>query len=93
MKLYVGNLPYSVTENDLKELFSGYGNLGSVDLIIDKYSGQSKGFGFVEMPEDEEAEKAIQELNDKPFKGRPLRVNQAQERTERPPRRNSAPRR
>jgi len=87
MKLYVGNLPYSVTENDLKELFGSFSSLGKVDLIVDKYSGQSKGFGFVEIG-DEEAEKAINELNDKSFKGRPLRVNQAQEKTERPPRRN-----
>jgi RNA recognition motif-containing protein len=84
MKLYVGNLAYTVTQDDLKELFSEFGEASSVELISDRNTGQSKGFGFVEMPSNSEADVAIKALNGKNFKGRPLKVNQAQPRADKP---------
>lgn len=84
MKLYVGSLPYSVTEDDLKELFLPFGEITSVQLIVDKYTGQSKGFGFVEMAKNSEADTAIKSLNEQPYKGRSIKVNQAQARSDRP---------
>jgi RNA recognition motif-containing protein len=84
MNIYVGNLPYGVTEDDLNDAFSQFGKVASVSIIKDKFSGQSKGFGFVEMPNDAEAEEAIKALNERDFKGRNLRVNQAKPREERP---------
>ena len=79
-KLYVGNLDYSVTTDDLKELFGQIGSCESVAIINDRDTGQSKGFGFVEMSTDAEAQKAIQQLNSKDLKGRALKVNEANER-------------
>jgi RNA recognition motif-containing protein len=76
-KLYVGNLPFSATEGSVSDLFSQIGGVDSVRLITDRDSGRSKGFGFVEMATDEEAEKAIAELNGKEFEGRALTVNEA----------------
>jgi len=76
-KLYVGNLAYKATNEDLNELFSQAGTVESVNIITDKYSGQSKGFGFVEMASDEEAQKAIEMLNGKSFMERNLTVNEA----------------
>ena len=76
-KLYVGSLPYSVNEQQLVDLFSKYGSVSSAKIISDKYSGQSKGFGFVEMGSDEEAQKAITGLNGTPLEGRSLVVNEA----------------
>jgi RNA recognition motif-containing protein len=87
MNIYVGNLPYSATEDDLKELFSEFGEVASVTLVSDKFSGQSKGFGFVEMPDNSEADAAIKALNETSFKGRNIKVNQAKPRGERPQRR------
>ena len=87
MNIYVGNLPYSVTESDLKEAFSEFGEVPSVRLVSDKFSGQSKGFGFVEMPNDSEADAAIKALNESSFKGRNIKVNQAKPREDRPQRR------
>lgn len=87
MKLYVGNLPYSVTESDLKEAFSEFGEVAEVALITDKFSGQSKGFGFIEMPDNSEADAAIKSLNDSSFKGRNIKVNPAKPRGDRPQRR------
>ena len=87
MRIYVGNLPYSVTDDDLREVFSEFGELASAEVIKDKYSGQSKGFGFVDMPNNSEADQAIKALNDQPLKGRNLTVNEAKPRAERPPRR------
>ena len=83
-KLYVGNLSFKSTEDDLRELFSQAGEVKSVKIITDLYSGQSRGFGFVEMGTDEEAQKAISLLNGKDFMRRPLTVNEArpQERRE-----------
>jgi RNA recognition motif-containing protein len=82
MRIYVGNLPYSVTDEDLREVFGEYGELSSAEVIKDKFSGQSKGFGFVEMPNGSEADAAIKELNESPFKGRKLTVNEARPRSE-----------
>lgn len=76
-KLYVGNLPYSCTEGDLSDLFSAVGTVESARLITDRSSGRSKGFGFVEMSTDEEAQKAIESLNGKDMEGRALTVNEA----------------
>ena len=87
MKLYVGNLPYSTTEDDLKELFSAHGTVSSVRLINDRETGRSKGFGFVEFENDDEAKAAIEGLHGKDFGGRALVVNEARPQTERPPRR------
>lgn len=87
MNLYVGNLPYGVTESDLMEAFSAFGEVSSVSIISDKFSGQSKGFGFVEMPRNAEADAAIKALNESAFKGRNIKVNQAKPRGERPQRR------
>ena len=87
MNIYVGNLAYSVTEDDLKKAFEAFGKVDRVSIITDKFSGQSKGFGFVDMPNSSEANEAIQALNDQPLKGRKLTVNEARPRPERPQRR------
>ena len=86
MEIYVGSLPYSVTESDLKEAFSEFGEVSSVRLVSDKFSGKSKGFGFVEMPSSSEADAAIAALNESSFKGRDIKVNQAKPKEERPQR-------
>lgn len=80
MRIYVGNLPYDVTEQEIREMFERRGQVSSVDIVTDRYSGQSKGFGFVEMPNADEAQKAITELNGQPLKGRALTVNEARPR-------------
>jgi RNA recognition motif-containing protein len=87
MNIYVGNLPYSVTEEDLRETFSEFGEILSVTIISDKFSGQSKGFGFVEMPNNSEADAAIKALNETSLKGRNIKVNQAKPKGDRPQRR------
>lgn len=87
MKLYVGNLPYNVTDDDLRETFSAFGEVADVSLISDKFSGQSKGFGFVEMPNNSEADAAIKALNETDYKGRNIKVNQAKPREDRSQRR------
>lgn len=76
-KLYVGGLPYSVTEGRLQELFSAHGTVESASVISDKFTGQSRGFGFVEMASSNEAQIAIQSLNGTQFEGRSLTVNEA----------------
>lgn len=86
MNIYVGNLAYSVTDADLSQAFSAYGAVASASVIKDKFSGQSKGFGFVEMPNNSEANEAIKNLNEKPLKGRNMRVNEAKPREDRPAR-------
>ena len=68
MNIYVGNLSYNVTEEELRDIFSEYGEVSSVNIITDKYSGQSKGFGFVEMPSNSEADRAIKALNESSVK-------------------------
>jgi RNA recognition motif-containing protein len=84
-KLYVGNLSYSTTENDLRELFAQAGTVNSCELIKDRDSGQSKGFAFVTMGSQAEAEKAISQFNGKPLDNRALTVNVAKPREERRP--------
>ena len=85
-KLYVGGLPYSVQEDALKELFAQAGSVTSAVIIMDKMSGRSKGFGFVEMATAEEAANAISMFNDQEFEGRKLTVNEARPMEARPPR-------
>lgn len=80
MNIYVGNLPFSVRDNELTELFSEYGEVKSANVIMDRSSGLSKGYGFVEMDDKNSAEEAIQYLNGKEVKGRELRVNEARPR-------------
>lgn len=83
-KLYVGSLPYSTTEQQLSELFSQHGTVTSAKVITDRYTGQSRGFGFVEMATNEEAQKAIAALNGSPLGGRTLVVNEARPQEKRP---------
>ena len=87
MNIYVGNLAYSVTDDDLRELFGEFGEVRSASVISDKVTGQSKGFGFVEMQDNSAADMAIKELNGKQVKGRALKVNEAKPREDRPPQR------
>ena len=82
MNIYVGNLSYEVTEEDLKQGFEAYGEVESVKIIKDYYTGKSKGFGFVEMPARAGAESAIDGLNDTELKGRTLKVNKTRPRSE-----------
>ncbi|MBD3282108.1 MAG: RNA-binding protein [Candidatus Portnoybacteria bacterium] len=81
-KLYVGGIPYETTEDSLKDLFSKIGTVESVAIITDRMSGRSKGFGFVEMSTEEEAKKAIDELNESELGGRKITVNEARPREE-----------
>ncbi len=83
-KLYVGGLPYSTTNDELMKHFSQAGTVTSANVIVDKMTGRSRGFGFVEMPNDQEAEKAIEMFNGKEFDGRSLIVNEARPMSERP---------
>lgn len=83
-RIYCGNLSYSVTSADLEQLFGQYGAVRSADVVMDRDTGQSKGFAFVEMERDADAQSAIAALNDQPHEGRPLRVNEARPREERP---------
>lgn len=77
MDIYVGNLSYSASDDELRELFEQHGSVTSARVIIDKFTGRSRGFGFVEMPDQTEAEKAIENTNGSDFMGRPLRVNES----------------
>ncbi len=83
MNIYLGNIAWSMTEDDVEALFAEFGAVSSVKIITDKYSGRSKGFGFVEMDDDAAAQKAIDALNDSEQEGRNLRVNQARPRESR----------
>ena len=85
-KLYVGGLPYSVTNEELENLFASFGAVSSAQVIMDRESGRSKGFGFVEMNEDADAKTAISELNGKDYQGRSLTVNEARPMEKREPR-------
>ena len=82
MNIYVGNLSYDLSEEDLRRAFEAFGQVSSATIVKDKYSGRSKGFGFVEMPSAEEARSAIGQLNGKELKGRTLNVNEARPRPE-----------
>ena len=84
MNIYVGNLSHELTEEELKQAFEDFGQVESAKIITDRYSGVSRGFGFVEMPTRAEAESAIAELNGKELKGRTLTVNEARPRNEGP---------
>jgi len=88
MNIYVGNLTYDVTENDLRNLFGEHGTVSKVNVIMDKMTGKSKGFAFVEMENDKDGQKAIDALNGVDLQGRNLKVNLANTRTERPARNN-----
>ena len=79
MNFYIGNLAFGVTEKDLKDLFIEFGEVASVKLVTDKFSGQSKGFGFLEMPNNSDADKAIKALNGNPVQGRILKITQVEE--------------
>ena len=83
MNIYAGSLHFKMNEAELRELFEEYGEVSSAKIIFDKYSGKSKGFGFVEMPNDAEAKKAIEELNGSEVQGRNIIVNESIERTDR----------
>ena len=83
MNIYVGNLSYDMTEDDLRTTFQAYGDVDSANIITDRDSGRSKGFGFVEMPNDDHAKAAIDELNDTELSGRNVTVNKARPRPER----------
>jgi RNA recognition motif-containing protein len=83
MNIYVGSLSYDVTESELENLFSEFGTVSAVRIIEDRDSGRPKGFGFVEMPNGDEAQKAITNLNEKEIKGREIKVNQARPRENR----------
>jgi RNA recognition motif-containing protein len=80
MNIFVGSLPFRLDEAELKELFEAYGEVASAKIITDKFSGKSRGFGFVEMPDDEAAQKAIDELNDSEIEGRSIVVNKSEEK-------------
>ena len=83
MKIYVGNMPYSVTSEDLAKLFEEYGRVQDSQVITDRETGRSKGFGFIDMPDNAEADEAIKALNATQLQGRQLTVNQARPRRER----------
>ena len=82
MNIFVGSLPFSIEEADLRESFEAYGAVDSVKVVTDKFTGRSKGFGFVEMPNDEEAQKAIDELNGATVQGRAIVVNKSEPKPE-----------
>jgi len=83
MNIYVGNLASQVTDEELRQAFEEFGQVAEARIIMDKFSGESRGFGFVEMPSKEEAEKAIEEMNGKDLKGSALNVNEARPKTDR----------
>jgi RNA recognition motif-containing protein len=84
MNIYVGNISREVTDTELQDLFTGYGEVGSAKIIRDHFTGESKGFGFVEMPESSSAIKALNELNNQDLKGRKIVVNEARPREDKP---------
>ena len=84
MRIYVGSLSHETTEDELKQAFEQFGQVESVSIIKDKFSGKSKGFGFVEMLADAESQAAVENLNGKEMKGKTIVVNEARPRTERP---------
>jgi len=93
MNIYLGNLSYSATENSVRDLFEGFGQVTTAKIVTDKFTGSSRGFGFVEMTNDDEALKAIAELNGKDFEGRKMVVNESRPREATEGRDNRAPRR
>lgn len=83
MNIYVGNLPFGVTDDDMQQLFAAYGDVSSANVIKDRFSGESRGFGFIEMPSREDALAAIEALNGTDFKGRSITVNEAKPKSPR----------
>lgn len=83
MNIYVSNLSFNTTSESLKELFAEYGEITSANVIMDKYTGDSRGFGFVEMPDDADGKKAIEELNESEFEGKNINVTVARPRVDR----------
>ena len=84
MDIYVGNLAYATTDDGLKAAFAAYGEVTSARVVTDRMTGRSKGFGFVEMPDDDQARKAMEQLNGASFEGQTITVNEARPREERP---------
>lgn len=84
MNIFISNLSWGVNDNDLRELFAEYGEISSAKVIMDKFTGKSRGFGFVEMPDEDAAKKAIEELNQAEFDGKVINVNEAKPREDRP---------
>jgi RNA recognition motif-containing protein len=84
VNIYVGNLAYAVTEDDLRQAFEAYGTVDRASVVTDRMTGRSKGFGFVEMPNEAEAREAITKLNETALKGRNVMVNEARPQTDRP---------
>ncbi len=82
MNIYIGNLPYSISEDDLRDLFAAHGEVSSANIIMDRDSGRSKGFGFVEMPDKAQGEAAINAINQTDVQGRSVRVNEARPRND-----------
>ncbi len=89
MNIYIANLSYGVTDQDLKQLFEEYGDITSAKVIMDRYTGKSRGFGFVEMSDDEAAKKAIEELDRAEFDGKTINVSVAKPKTDAPRRSNN----
>ena len=89
MNIYVGNLPYAITRDELRDLFAAFGEVKAARIVTDRETGRSKGFGFVEMPNDAEANNAIAEMNGKEIGGRKVVVNEARPREDRPQRPNN----
>ena len=83
MNIYVGNLSYGISEDELRQAFSAFGEVSSVKILMDRETGRSRGFGFVEMPNQSEAEAAVAQLNGKDVGGRALRINEARPREQR----------
>jgi cold-inducible RNA-binding protein len=84
MNIYVGNLSFEAMEDEVRQLFTAYGDVSAVNLLTDKFTGRPRGFGFVEMPQQEQAQAAIQNLNGKEYMGRALTVNEARPKSDRP---------
>jgi len=84
MNIYVGNLSFQVTEEEVRKAFEAHGEVGSVKIVKDNYSGQSKGFGFVEMSQQDQGTAAMKALDGQPFQGRNLKVNEARPKTDKP---------
>jgi len=87
VNIFVGNLSYGASDADLRKAFESFGTVSSASVIVDKFTGKSRGFGFVEMPDAAQAKAAIEGLNNQDLNGRPMRVNEAKPREDRPPRR------
>jgi len=83
MNIYVGNLPFELSEDDLRKAFESYGEVSTVKIVTDRYSGKSRGFAFVEMPDDTQGQEAIDQLNGKDLNGRSLRISKARPRDDR----------